>query len=103
MTRLALRVLLIVLVAAGTARTQTSARRLTTIDSLKQYPGFYHLQNVLLRGEIDDSTPKLQLKSDDHAIRMLLDDGVSTRKGPVEIRGEVRRVFDVGRQHFLQE
>jgi hypothetical protein len=93
-TRLALRVLLIVLVAAGTARPQVSARRLTTIDSLKQYPGFYHLQNVLLRGEIDDSTSKLQLKSDEHTIRMLLDDGVSTRKGQVEIRGVL---IDVGR------
>lgn len=94
MTRLALRVLLVVLVAAGTARPQPSARRLTTIDALKQYPGFYHLQNVLLRGEFDDATAKLQLKADENVIRVLLDDGVSTKKGSVEIRGVL---IDVGR------
>jgi hypothetical protein len=92
--RLALRVFLIVLLTAGSASSQTSSRRLTTIDALKQYPGFYHLQNVLLRGEIDDATPKLQLKADDHLIRIALDDGVSTKKGVVEARGVL---IDVGR------
>ena len=94
MTRLALRVLLIILVAASIAQPQTSARRLTTIDALKQYSGFFHLQNVLLRGEIDDATPKLQLKADEHTIRVLLDDGVATKKGTVEVRGVL---IDVGR------
>ena len=75
-TWLALRVLLIVLVAAGVARPQTApTRRLTTIDSLKQYPGFYHLQNVLLRGEIAEEASRLQLSADDQSIRVLLDDG----------------------------
>ena len=94
MTRLALRVLLIILVAAGSALPQTSARRLTTIDALKQYSGFFHLQNVLLRGEIDDATAKLQLKADEHSIRVLLDDGVAIKKGTVEVRGAL---IDVGR------
>ena len=94
MKQLALRVLLIVLVAAGSASPQAPSRRLTTIDALKQYPGFFHLQNVLLRGEIDDATPKLQLKADEQTIRVLLDDGVSTKKGTVEVRGVL---IDVGR------
>jgi hypothetical protein len=93
-TRLALRVILIVLVAAGTARPQASARRLTTIDSLKQYAGFYHLQNVLLRGEITEAGTKLQLKADEQTIRVLVDDGVSAKNGPVELRGVL---IDVGR------
>jgi hypothetical protein len=93
-TLLTLRVVLIVLLAAGAARPQTSARRLTTIDSLKQYPGFYHLQNVLLRGEIDDASAKLQLKADEQTIRMQLDGGVSTKTGPIEVRG---LLIDVGR------
>jgi hypothetical protein len=92
--RLALRVLVIVLVAAGSAWPQAPTRRLTTIDALKQYPGFFHLQSVLLRGEIDDATPKLQLKADEHVIRVILDEGVATKKGPVEVRGVL---IDVGR------
>jgi len=76
--RLALRVLIVVLVVAGSAWPQAPARRLTTIDALKQYPGFFHLQSVLLRGEIDDATPKLQLKADEHVIRVILDEGVAT-------------------------
>jgi hypothetical protein len=90
----ALHVLIIVLLAAGTARAQSSARRITTIDALKQYPGFFHLQNVLLRGEIDDATQKLQLKADEKVIRVVLDDGVATKRGLVEVRGVL---IDVGK------
>jgi hypothetical protein len=92
--RLAVHILAITLLVAGTAHTQAPARRLTTIDALKQYPGFFHLQNVLLRGEIDDATPRLQLKADEQTIRVLLDEGVSTKKGIVEVRGVL---IDVGR------
>jgi hypothetical protein len=56
-TRLALRVILIVLAGASIAWPQAATRRLTTIDALKQYSGFYHLQNVLLRGEITEADP----------------------------------------------
>jgi hypothetical protein len=90
----ALHVLIIVLLAAGTARAQSSARRVTTIDALKQYPGFFHLQNVLVRGEIDDATQKLQLKADEQVIRLVLDEGVATKKGLVEVRGVL---IDVGK------
>jgi hypothetical protein len=92
--RLALHALVIVLLAAGTARSQSATRRVTTIDALKQYPGFFHLQNVLLRGEIDDATPRLQLKADEQTIRVLLDEGVATKRGTVELRGVL---VDVGR------
>lgn len=94
MKRLALHVPLVVLIAAGVANSQSASRRLTTIDALKQYPGYFHLQNVLLRGEIDDATPRLQLKADEQAIRVLLDEGVATKKGLVEVRGVL---IDVGR------
>jgi hypothetical protein len=92
--RLALHALVIVLLAVGTARAQSAARRVTTIDALEQYPGFFHLQNVLLRGEIEDATAKLQLKADEQVIRVVLDEGVSTKKGLVEVRGVL---IDVGR------
>jgi hypothetical protein len=91
---LAFRVLLIVFVVAGSAWPQAPTRRLTTIDALKQYAGFFHLQSVLLRGEIDDSAPKLQLKADEQAIRIVLDEGAATKKGTVEVRGVL---IDVGR------
>jgi len=93
-TRLALRVLLIGLLAGGTATSQSSSRRLTTIDSLKQFPGFYHLQNVLLRGELADTAPRMRLRADDQELRVLFDDGVAARNGIVEVRG---LLIDVGR------
>jgi hypothetical protein len=93
-TRLALPVLAIVLLEAGVAQSQSATRRVTTIDALKQYPGFFHLQNILLRGEIDDATPKIQLKADEQTIRLFVDEGVSTKTGTVEVRGVL---IDVGR------
>jgi hypothetical protein len=92
--RLAVHILAIALLAAGTAHTQPASRRLTTIDALKQYPGFFHLQSVLLRGEIDDATPRLQLQADEQAIRVIFDEGVATKRGAVEVRGVL---IDVGR------
>lgn len=95
MTRLAFRVLGILLVAASTAQPQvSSSRRLTTIDAVKQYPGFYHLQNVLLRGELSDAAKRIELQADEQTMRVLLDDGVAARNGSVEVRGVV---IDVGR------
>ena len=51
MTRAALPALLIVLLAGSSGLGQGPGRRFTTIDALRQFPGFYHLQNVLIRGE----------------------------------------------------
>jgi len=93
-TRLALRVILIVLASASIAWPQAATRRLTTIDALKQYSGFYHLQNVLLRGEITEAGSKFQLSADDHTIRVLPEDGVAAKSGPIELRGVL---IDVGR------
>jgi hypothetical protein len=73
---------------------QPSSRRLTTIDSLRQFSGFYHLQNVLLRGELVESGARLVLRADDQEMRVLLNEGVRTLAGPVEARGQL---IDVGR------
>jgi hypothetical protein len=73
---------------------QTGARRFTTIDALRQYPGFYHLQNVLLRGEIVENGTRLMLRADEHDIRVVLGEGVTTKSGAVEVRG---MLFDLGR------
>ena len=65
--------LLIVLAAASSGQGQGAARRFTTIDALRQFPGFYHLQNVLLRGEIVENGTRLVLRSDEQEMRVLLD------------------------------
>jgi hypothetical protein len=82
------------LLAVSLTDAQTSARRLTTIDALRQYPGFYHLQNVLVRGELAAEGTQMFLRADDKEMRVVLDDGVSTPKGAADARG----IFlDVGR------
>ena len=94
MVRQAFRVLLLALALGTVADGQTAIRRLTTIDALRQYPGFYHLQNVLIRGEFATEGTRMLFRADQHEIRVLLDEGVSAPKGVVDARG----VFlDVGR------
>jgi hypothetical protein len=86
-------VLLLALTTAN-ADAQSPARRLTTVDGLRQFSGFYHLQNVTLRGELAERNGRLVLQSDAHEMRVVLSEGVSTTDGPVEVRGQL---IDVGR------
>lgn len=72
---------------------QTPARRLTTVEAIRQFPGYFHLQNVVLRGEFDASGPRVTLRAGDHVIGALLNN-IRTVGGPVEVRGQV---IDVGR------
>ena len=94
---------LLVLIVAASASAQTPQRRLTTVHAVRQFPGYYHLQNVLLRGEFADdvgaeasakAADAVALRSGDQELRVVLDDGVRTSRGPVEVRGYV---VDVGR------
>ncbi len=90
------RAALLLLIAATSASAQSPAvqRRLTTIDAIRQFPGYFHLQNVLLRGEFTDETRTLSLRSNDAELRVVFDAGVSAASGPAEVRGHV---VDVGR------
>jgi hypothetical protein len=72
---------------------QTAARRLTTIDALRQFPSYFHLQNVLVHGEFAEDGPRILLRGGDHEIRLLLNDQ-KTVKGMAEVRGQL---IDVGR------
>lgn len=72
---------------------QTPIRRQTTIEAIRQFPGYFHLQNVILRGEFDEGGPRVTLRGGDHVVGVLLR-GVGTIPGPVEISGQV---IDVGR------
>lgn len=82
-----------VLAVSGT-HAQTAARRLTTVESLRQFPGYFHLQSVVLRGEFAESLGRITLRSDAGEMRVQMSDGVSTQSGPVEVRGQL---VDVGR------
>jgi Big-like domain-containing protein len=73
---------------------QTSGRHLTTIDALRRFSGYFHLQNVVLRGEFVDSGRRVLLRGGDNEMQVMLADAVSTMAGPVEVRGQL---IDVGR------
>lgn len=88
------RATLLLLLAVTSAHGQTPSRRLTTIDAIRQFPGYFHLQNVLVRGEFSDDDARLALRANDNEIRVVMEEGVSTARGAVEVRGHV---IDVGR------
>jgi len=75
--------------AAGVA-----ARRVTTIEALRQFPGCYHLQNLVLRGEFADDGTRLLLRAGDQEMRAILAEDARTETGVVEVRGQL---IDVGR------
>ena len=91
--RLAL-VALLVVICGAVPGAQSSARRLTTIDALRQFPGYFHLQNVLVRGELAEAGQRIALRANDTEIRVRLDASVTPSSGPVEIRGQL---IDIGR------
>ncbi len=94
MIRRIFRVLLLAIALGTVADAQTAIRRLTTIDAIRQYPGFYHLQNVLVRGEFATEGNRMFVRADQHEIRVVLDDGVNAPQGVVDTRG---LFLDVGR------
>jgi len=92
--RLAIILALVACGAAETVSAQGAQRRLTTIDSIRQYPGYFHLQNVLLRGAFSESGGRILLRTDEHELGVQLGDGVTSMSGDVEVRGQL---IDVGR------
>ncbi|HYS25989.1 MAG TPA: Ig-like domain-containing protein [Vicinamibacterales bacterium] len=79
--------------AARPSWSQSSGRHLTTIDALRRFPGYFHLQNVVLRGEFVENGRRVSLRGGDSEIQVMLND-VSTVNGPVEVRAQL---YDVGR------
>jgi hypothetical protein len=84
----------VLLAAAGISVTTQGTRRLTTVDALRQFPGFYHLQPVLVRGELVEQNARISLRTEEHEIRLLVDPNTRVAPGPVEVRGTL---LDVGR------
>jgi hypothetical protein len=89
----------VVLLVAGSAYAQPATRRLTTIVALRQYPGYFHLQPVVVRGELAGAGDRVMLRSDEHEMRVVLGSSTGSGQaafvdGPVEMRAQL---VDVGR------
>jgi hypothetical protein len=84
---------LLLVAAPGHLTSQGAARRLTTVASLHQYSGYYHLKNVLVHGEFVESGARTVLRGGEHDIALQLD-RVTTVSGLVEVRGQF---LDIGR------
>ena len=95
MTRtLAALVLLAVLTGtAGPAAAQPGTRRVATVTAIKSFPGFYHGQPVLVRGELRDSETHPTLTAGEDFVRLVGKDTLP-EPGAFDVRGEV---LDVGR------
>jgi hypothetical protein len=85
---------ILVVICGAAPGTQGTQRRLTTIDALRQFPGYFHLQNVLLHGEFVENDRRIALRGGDTEIRVQLASNVTTSSGAVEVRGQL---IDVGR------
>ena len=85
--------ILLLMAVPGHLTSQGAARRLTTIASLHQYSGYFHLQNVLVHGEFVESGARTVLRGGEHDIAVQLD-SVTTVSGLVEVRGQF---LDIGR------
>ena len=67
-------------VLATSASAQAPLRRLTTIEAVRQFPPYFHLQNVVVRGQFIERGTELVLSTDEADLR-LLDQSQATR-GP---------------------
>jgi hypothetical protein len=82
------------LALAALSSAQPPIRRIATVAALKAYPGFYHGQTVLVRGELQDlEAARPQLVDEEDGIRLLMREPVPSA-GTYEVRGDV---VDVGR------
>ena len=71
---------------------QPQPRRATTISALRNYPGFYHQQTVLVVGEVKGTIERATLGTDEGAI------GLIARELPRDSKVEARGQFlDIGR------
>lgn len=70
---------------------QPATRRATTIAALKNYPGFYHQQTVMIVGEVRGEGERRSIGTDEASVRLIARD---YPEGRIEARGQF---FDIGR------
>jgi hypothetical protein len=83
----------IALAASAHAWGQPGTRRAATIDALLTYPGFYHAQPVLVRGELRDVETRPTLAAGGSSLRLLSREHLPGA-GSYDVRGEA---LDVAR------
>lgn len=83
---------LLALALSAALAAQSSARRTTTIEAIHEFPSYFHLQNVLVRGEFIEEKGELVLRADSVHLH-LLNPSLATGK-LVEVRGQI---IDVGK------
>ena len=81
----------LLLLAPVTAQTPA---RLTTLDALRQFPSYYHLQPVVVRGVVARTSARAALRTEAHELRLLLSADATVSDGPAEARGTF---LDVGK------
>jgi hypothetical protein len=89
----ALAVTLLATATVEPAYAQAASRHLTTIDGLRRFSSYFHLQNVVLRGVFAEAGTRVVLRGGDSQMRVVLNDATAT-DGPVEVRAQL---IDVGR------
>lgn len=82
------------LVAASVVSGQGPTRRATTLEAIRQYPVFFHLQPILVRAELRVEERRATLISGDSRAIAVVAPGVGGGSGEQEVRGEV---WDLGR------
>jgi hypothetical protein len=83
---------LLMLASAMAVTAQPQPRRATTITALRNYPGFFHQQTVLVVGEVKGTLERATIGSEEGAITLV------ARELPRETRVEARGQFlDIGR------
>lgn len=78
---------------SGLVLSQPPARRVTTIAAIRSFPGFYHAQPVLVRGDLKSTGDRVSLLSTDDTLPVLSRERVPG-DGAYDVRGEV---LDIGR------
>ena len=78
--------------AAGAAA-QATPPMVTTLESIRVFPGYFHLQQVVLHGELVAEPAAVMLEADGRRLDVYLGES-GLPAGPIEARGQV---IDVGR------
>ena len=81
-----------VLLAAAALTAQPQPRRATTITAIRNYPGFYHQQTVLVVGEVKGADERVTIGTEEGAIKLVARE--APREGKLEARGQL---LDIGR------
>jgi hypothetical protein len=90
--RLRLGILIVVLLAVASAA--QGPARLTTLGGLRQFPSYFHLQTVVVRGTVARTESRVSLRTETHEVRLLLPAGAVAPEGAAEARGTF---LDVGK------